>query len=428
MENKDILTVACIGCGARGQMYTGLAAEMKDKFRLVAAADPVAERVDKIKKLSGYAPFKSFKTADELLSQPRLSDVLIISTQDSFHFENCKKAIELGYDILLEKPIATRLDEIFELERFARNRKNRIMICYVLRYTPFYLKIKEVISSGMPGEIISMNFVSGVSPWRMAHSFVRGHWAGIEEPTPMIVAKACHDTDMIQWLIGKNCKSVSSYGSLSHFTIGNAPSGAPEKCTDACPSGESCIYNAMRYASDKKCPWLPQIYDKAETASEEEIVQWLKTSQWGRCVYKCDNNAPDHQVVSMQFEKEITCTFTMTAFESGRHIEIYGTKGVLKAGETYRKQFNSEIIFLPHRGEAVRYNVTDKLDSVTLRKERDKRLIEKLYSEMIKPEGVQINTSISESVQSHIIAFAAEESRLNNRVINIDDFQNRYKS
>jgi predicted dehydrogenase len=427
MEKNKILSIAVIGCGARGLVYSELAAEMKDKFKIVAAADPVKERVEKIKKLADKDSFKAFESADELFTQPRLADILIVATQDGSHFANCKKAIELGYDILLEKPVATRPVEIFELEKYAQNKKSRVMVCYVLRFNPAYIKVKEIISSGMLGDIVSMNYVCGVTPWRMAHSFVRGHWAVSEESSPTILAKACHDTDIIQWLLERKCISLSSYGALNHFTPANAPEGAPERCTDGCKASGVCVYNALRYAGDKKQPWLPQIYDKTGTAAKEEIIEWLKTSPWGRCVYRCGNNALDHQVVSMLFEENITCTFTMTAFESGRQIEIYGTKGVLKGGATYRDLFKSEITFIPHNGKVQKYNITENHDPVGMRRERDKRLVDKLYSEMVKPAGEEINSCLTDSIQSHVIAFAAEEARLNKCVVNIDEFQNQCK-
>lgn len=409
-------------------MYSGLAAGMKDKFLLTAAADPIDERVQKIKNMSANPYFKCFSSAEELFCQPKLSDVLIISTQDSQHFENCSRAIDLGYDILLEKPVATNLREIFELESKAALKGTRIMVCFVLRFSPFYLKIKELISSGVIGDIISMNFVSGISPWRMAHSFVRGHWAVTEESAPTIVAKSCHDTDMIHWIIGKRCLFVSSLGSLNHFKESNAPIGVPSRCTDGCPAVETCYYNAYRYAGDKRSPWLPQIFDNAENAQVEEIVDWLRKSPWGRCVYKCGNNAPDHQVVAMQFENDITSTFTMTAFESGRHLEIYGTNGVIKGGETYRKHFNSEIIVITHSGIVKTFNVTENLSPVDLRQLRDQRLIERLYAEMQKPVNEEVESSISDSVQGHIIAFAAEEARSSNTVVDLNLFSKKFNN
>lgn len=407
-------------------MYTELASGMRDKFTIAAAADPVKERVEKIKEYSGSESFKMFNSAEELLNQPKLADILIISTQDEFHYQNCKKAIELGYNILLEKPIASKIEEIFELEKLAIKKNSRIMVCFVLRYAPFYRKIKEIIDEGILGDLVSFNYSIGISPWRMAHSFVRGHWASSTNSTPTIVAKACHDTDIIYWLTGRKCKSLSSFGSLKHFNINSAPNGAPDRCVENCPVEKECIYSALRYTTDMRFPWLPQIYDKADTAETEEIIEWLKTSSWGRCVYKCGNNALDHQVISMEFEDGITGTFTMTGFETGRHLEIYGTKGVLKGGETLRKHFNSEIIVIPHKGKIKTYNITENLDPVHFRRERDKRLVSKLYEEMTKPEGSPVDTSITASAHSHVIAFAAEESRLNHSVVDIEEFEARF--
>ncbi len=425
MIKEKIFRIACIGCGARGQMYTALASEMKDKFLVTAAADPVTERVDKVRINSGNPGFISFGSADDLLSRPKLADLLIIATQDGMHFDNCIKAIDAGYDILLEKPVATNLEDIFYLEKYAAQKKSRIMVCYVLRFSPFYKKVKEIISAGLLGDIINMNYTLGITPWRMAHSFVRGHWAAAGESTPTIVAKACHDTDIIQWLIEKKCLSVASSGSLSHFKKKNAPAGAPERCTLGCPVEKDCIYSALRYAGDKKYPWLPQIYDRAESAQVNEIIDWLNSSPWGRCVYNCDNDALDHQSLLMNFEDNITCTFTMSAFEQGRHLEIYGTKGVLKGGDTYRSNFNAEILLIPHEGKTEIFNVTENLDSVQMRIKRDRRLIEKLYCEMAYSCNENIESSLSDSIHGHLIAFAAEQARKENKVISLNSLENR---
>lgn len=424
MSKEKIIRIACIGCGARGQMYTALASEMKDKFLVTAAADPVPERVEKVRKNSGNPDFKSFHSAGELLNSPKLADVLIIATQDGMHYGNCIKGIDAGYDILLEKPVATNLEDIFSLERYASEKKSRIMVCYVLRFSPFYKKVKEIISGGLLGDIINMNYTLGITPWRMAHSFVRGHWAEAGESTPTIVAKACHDTDIIQWLAGRECVSVASTGALNHFRKENAPEGAPERCTDGCPVEKDCIYNAYRYAGDKKYPWLPQIFDKSESANEEEIISWLKESGWGRCVYRCSNDALDHQSVLMNFEENISCTFTMTAFEQGRHLEIYGTKGVLKGGETYRNNFNAEILLIPHEGKTEIFNVTENIDSVELRYNRDRRLIERLYDEMTRPANAKIESSLADSIHGHLIAFAAEKSRTEKKIIPLNELRN----
>jgi predicted dehydrogenase len=152
----------------------------------------------------------------------------------------------------------------------------------------------------------------------------------------MILSKCCHDTDIVHWLVGRPCQRIASFGSLEFFRPERAPTGAPARCTDGCPVGDTCPYNARRYTTDKRFPWLPMVFDRAQEASTDEILAWLRTSPWGRCVYRCDNDAVDRQVLAMEFEGGVTGTFTMTAFEQGRHVEVYGTRGVLKGGETYR--------------------------------------------------------------------------------------------
>ncbi len=421
------IKLACIGCGARGQMYSQIASEMRDKFIIVAAADPIKERLEKVERMANNSGFTAYKNADELLSSPKTADVLIISSQDLQHYQHCKTAIKQGYKILLEKPIASTLEEIYELEKLEKEFKSRIMVCYVLRFSPFYQKIKEIIDSGLIGEIISFNAVSGVSPWRMAHSFVRGHWATTDNSTPTIVAKACHDTDLIQWLINSKCKNISSFGSLKYFTKNNFPledkTHLPINCFDNCPLESNCIYNAKRYAKDLRNSWLTQIYDGDINDTDERIFNWLKNSNWGRCVYNCSNNSLDHQVVSMEFENGSTGTFTMTAFETGRHIQLYGTKGVLKGGETLSKHYNSDLIFIPHKGEIQKFLLSNNNMNSNLRKDRDERLMKALHQEMTKADDLDISTNISNSVHSHVIAFAAERARVNKTVVSISSFE-----
>jgi len=195
------IKLAAIGCGARTQVYMQLAAQMPGNYEIIAAADPIPERVEKIKGIAKNPDFRSFDSADAILVEDKLADVMIIATQDDYHYEPSKKAMEKGYDILLEKPIATCPRKIIEVEKLALDLKRRVTVCFVLRYTPFYRHVKQIIDSGILGDVITINANEGVVPWHMAHSFVRGHWSVVEECTPMMVSKCCHDTDIISWLL-----------------------------------------------------------------------------------------------------------------------------------------------------------------------------------------------------------------------------------
>jgi predicted dehydrogenase len=244
----------------------------------------------------------------------------------------------------------------------------------------------------------------------------------------MILSKCCHDTDIVHWLAGRRCKRVASFGSLEYFRAERAPAGAPARCTDGCPVGETCAYNALRYAGDMRVPWLGMVYDRAQEATAEEITAWLRTSPWGRCVYRCDNDAVDRQVLALDFEGGLTGTFTMTAFENGRHIEIYGTCGVLKGGETYRHHFGTHLIFIPHEGKPVRYTVQAEDGGYELHGGGDPGLVNTLYDEMTRPPGAPLEAGLDSTVHSHLIAFAAEEARLSGRTVDLDEFCRRSSS
>ena len=420
------LRLACIGCGARAQTYTAIAAKQPDRFQIVAGADPVAARVEKIRSISGRPDFRGFPNAEALLAAGKLADVMIVATQDNDHYRCCKGALAAGYDVLLEKPISTRVEQVLEIERLARQADRRVMVCFVLRFAAFYRKAKEIIESGAIGEITGIQANEGVMPWHQAHSFVRGHWSVVGKSSPMIISKCCHDTDIVHWLVGRRCQRISSFGSREFFRSERAPAGAPARCTDGCPVADTCAYNALRYTTDMREVWLPMVFDRSKDASAEEIVAWLRTSPWGRCVFRCDNDAVDRQVLAMEFEGGVTGTFTMTAFENGRHIEVYGTRGVLKGGETYHKHFGAHLIVFPHEGKPVRYTVQAEDGGYEMHGGGDPGLVRALYEEMTKPRGVSIEDGLDSTVHSHLIGFAAEESRITGRTITIEEFQRRY--
>ena len=272
MANSKPLKIACLGCGGQAQTYAQLATRRPDRFQIVAGADPVAQRVEKISRISGRADFRGFG-GQELLAAGKIADLAIVATQDNDHFEHCRGALGAGYDVLLEKPIATRLPQVLEIQRLAARTGRRVMVCFVLRFAAFYRKVREIIDSGAIGQVVSIQASEGVMPWHQAHSFVRGHWAVTGKSSPMIISKCCHDTDILHWLVGRPCLRVASFGSLGFFRPERAPAGAPGRCTDGCPVGDTCLYNALRYTTDMRAGWLAMAYDRAQGAGTEEIVQ-----------------------------------------------------------------------------------------------------------------------------------------------------------
>jgi predicted dehydrogenase len=343
----DSLSLAILGCGSRGRTYAKIAASFGDRYRLAAAADLVAVRREAVAALAPAGAVRTFDSADALFEAGRLADVLIIATQDAHHFGHAMAALHAGYDVLLEKPAAETLERCEELDRRARELGRRIAPGFVLRYTPFYSTVKKVIESGRLGRVISMRTHEGVEPFHQAHSFVRGHWRSARGSTPMIVAKCSHDADLICWLGASAAVSISSYGDRTWFRAGNAPPGAPERCTDGCPAAKDCPYDAHRYLGDKR-RWLGMVMDGADEADDDRVRDFLRNSAWGRCVYHCDNDVVDHQVLACELENGVTATHTMTAFDSGRSIEIYGTKAALKGGLPYHEAGAPELWLRHH--------------------------------------------------------------------------------
>jgi predicted dehydrogenase len=345
--SPSMMTLGFLGCGSRGRTYSKIAAEMSQRYKIVAVCDKVVTRAQKVAACVTNGDVAVYESDAEFFAQGKLADVLVIATQDADHFEHAKAAIALGYDILLEKPAGQTLEECEELHAMAIKHGVRIGLCFVLRYTPFYRAVKREIDSGRLGQIISIHASEGVDAYHQAHSYVRGHWRQSATASPMILAKSSHDCDLLCWFADAGVKHLTSYGSLEIFRAENAPAGAPARCTDGCPAAAECMYDAHRYLGDKRS-WLRMVLDDSETADDERILKFLRESPWGRCVYRCDNDVVDHQVIAAEMENRITVTFTMTAFNCGRTLEIYGTKGSLKGGSPWKDAGAPELFFRDH--------------------------------------------------------------------------------
>lgn len=421
------LTLAAVGCGSRVQVYSALAAAMPDRYRVVAAADPIPDRLERVRQLSKNPGLRTFANDQELFAAGKLADVLMIGTQDPDHVGPCIAAMELGYDVLLEKPIAPRFDEVQRLEAIANRLGRRVLICHVLRYTTFYSKIKDLITAGALGDLIAVNATEGVGLFHQAHSFVRGHWAVTERCSPMIISKSCHDLDILSWLVDAPCEAVSSFGSTAYFNAAHAPAGAPARCTDGCPVAATCPYDAHRYLGDQR-GWLHWVFDRDAVATDAEIKAWLATSKWGRCVYHCDNTAVDRQSVNLHFANRVTATFTMTAFSEGREIEIRGTRGVLQAGESVRRLTGHDIAITDHATKQVTWHDVPVLEGEFAGHwGGDRGLMELLHAELQRARPADMRSSLQRSVESHAIGFAAEESRLTGQTVRLDEFRQRHR-
>lgn len=420
------VNVILIGAGLRGQAYTNIMKE--EGFKVVGVADPIKERRDYIKSHHNIPDDMCFENWDQIFALPKFADVAIIATQDRKHHEPAMKAIERGYNILLEKPVAPTPQECADIAQLAEEKGVKVLVCHVLRYTPFFTKIKEFILDDKLGDIISIHHLEPVGNRHQSHSFVRGNWGNTENSANMLLAKSCHDIDIIQWLVNSKCTRVQSFGGLSYFTEKNAPEGAPDYCIEGCPHGEDCYYNAVKlYLDDKNNRWFRNAATNKVDPSDEAVEAALRTTQYGKCVFKCDNNAVDHQVVNLEFENGAVASFNMCAFNKGggRSLHVMGTKGELFGDADtdvinyYDFASRTNTVLHPYN-EAVNNSLAGGHGG------GDKGIVKALYKYLVEGYDDSWLSEIAISVDNHMIVFAAEKSRLEGRVIDVSEFKNEY--
>ncbi|MCK9480100.1 MAG: Gfo/Idh/MocA family oxidoreductase, partial [Firmicutes bacterium] len=338
----------------------------------------------------------------------KLADICMITSPDRLHRRHAEFALKAGYDILLEKPIACTEEDCQAIYNLAKKLGRQISVCHVLRYAPFFRAIKDELCTDRYGKIVTVNLTENVGFLHQAHSFVRGNWSVTEKSCPMIVAKCCHDLDLLSWIIGKRCKSVSSFGGLSYFVSRNAPENSAERCLD-CAVKEQCIYNAEKfYVTDRfdqgVTGWPVDVI--APDPTKEKVYQALRTGPYGRCVYRCDNTAVDHQVVNMEFEEGVTAHLTMTPFamDAGRDIHVHCERGDILG--TMEKGLLHCNIFGGER-KTIRCD-----DAGYGHGGGDYFLIKDLIDIHSNKNALRL-TDIGNSLQSHMMGFAAEKSRIN---------------
>ena len=416
------LSLVLIGGGDRGSSYLKYLQKNPNKFRVAALAEPVKEKREYLRDVYNIPADMCFESFEELLSLPKLADIAMICTQDKMHFAPAMKAIEKKYDLLLEKPIAPTAEECKKITEAANKNGVKVLVCHVLRYTPFYKFIKNFIESGKLGDIINITHTEGVGITNMSHSFVRGNWRKTDESAPMILAKCCHDTDLLQWLLGEECESVQSFGTLTYYRSENAPEGATKRCLDGCPHKDNCLYYAPDFykVNTAEIHHFRAIVANKFEPTDEEIDEALITSPYGRCVYYCDNDVVDHQMVNIQFKGGKNAVLIMSPFnKAGRISTFMGTKGELRAD---LEEQTLSIYYLKTRETTQIYTPLSDFDQSIAGGHGggDMGIMEDLYEYIANNNPSNSISDISFSCISHMIAFAAEKSRLEGTVVDID--------
>lgn len=397
------VSIVAIGAGNRTNKYLEYVKRNPDKVKLVGVVELNDIRRRSIATRFGLSDEQCFTDYHAFFQHPALADAVMICTPENMHFEPAMLAIEAGYHILLEKPIAQTLEECVAIGEAAKKKGVLVAVCHVLRHHPYFMKIKELVDSRVLGDIISINHRSAVGVDRSTHGFVRGMWRKEAKTNPMLISKCCHDIDFLLWLTKTRCRKLTSFGSLRWFKRSNAPEGSAERCVD-CKIEARCPFSAIDLYRVRR-DWIAN-FDVPESKTIDEVIEeQLHQGMYGRCVYCCDNDVVDHQIVSMEMESEVTINFSMDVFtlKDNRETHICLTEGEIDGDETTLrvKRFRGAV-------EEV-YDFSD-IVGTPFHAGADLNLIADFVDALLEGRG-GLATSIERSVESHRICYEAERSR-----------------
>lgn len=403
---SDPVALLVIGAGSRGAGYAEFARHFPERARVLGVAEP---RDVQRAKLAGehLIPIENvFSDWRDAAARHRIADAVIIATQDSMHEEPALAFAELGYDILLEKPMAPNEDSCRRIVEAAKNAGVLFGVCHVLRYTRQTKALMDILPR--IGDIACIQRLEDVAYWHQAHSFVRGNWRSEAESSPMLLSKACHDLDWIRHVIGVPCLRVSSFGSLKHFRAEEKPDGAGDRCLD-CAIEPTCPYSAPKLyfgmLEKGKTTWPVNVI--TDDLTPDGVAKALRDGPYGRCVYGCDNDVVDTQVVNMEFEGGRTASFTMTAFgPGGRKTSIFGTRGQI----TLTDETITLTDFLS--GDVEEISPAPASEVMAGHSGGDFGIMDAFVRAVAERDPSQILSGPDETLETHRMVFAAERARL----------------
>lgn len=414
------VTLALAGTGSRGRTFSSLAQQHPDRARVVAVADPRTERREALADQLGLAADRRFDDWRDLAALDRFADAVIITTPDREHVGPACRFAELGYHVLLEKPIAPTRAECIEVIDSVEKAGVILAVCHVMRYTVYTAKVKEVVASGRLGQLVGVEHLEPIGWWHFAHSFVRGNWRRSDLSGPSILTKCCHDLDWLRYIVGRPAVAVSSWGGLHHFTAANRPAGAADRCLE-CAVEPDCPYSAERLylgclGDPERERWPLSVV--TTDLSESGVRRALREGPYGRCVYACDNDVADHQVVTIEFEGRVTATLTMSAFTpfARRRTRIMGTRGFLD-GDGQRLTLTDFVT-----GEVESFDLPAAgADAGGGHDGGDFGVMNAFLDAVSTGDHSLVRTGPRESLESHLMAFAAERSRLTGAPVRVWD-------
>lgn len=408
---KKQFTVAILGCGSRGACYTKYMLTTPEKYRVVALCDPVQKQIEKMHRLFGLNGASEYRDVDAFFAKKR-ADILVISSPDREHVKQAVRGMELGYDLLLEKPVSDAREELSLLLETQKKTGRRVLVCHELRYGKGYLKCKEILDSGCLGRLYAIDASERVAYWHWTQAYVKGVGASIKLGYPAILAKCSHDLDLIQSYAKSKCASVSSLGQLSFFKEENAPADAADRCVrckhiDTCPYSAKRIYiDGWHKAGEPSFNWPYNKVSLQVPLTEDALMEGITNGPHGRCVFKCKTDLVDHQVVQMQFENGVVASLKMIyASEMGRKYIFYCDRGELVMDER-----TNTIEVMPFGEEKEIIDISTLIaDGQKGHGGGDAELVKKLYDTVFGTDGG--TTTLCESLECHLMGIAAEESR-----------------
>lgn len=414
-HQKKTVTLAIIGAGNRGSTYAAFARGHPDRARVVAVAEPRTFQREQMQSLYGLPAENVFSDWRELAQKPRLADAAVVATQDAQHVEPAITFATLGYHLLLEKPMAPTLADCERIIEAVRRQPILFAVCHVLRYRAYTRKLKELIDGGAIGEVVNIQHLEPVIYWHQAHSYVRGNWRNETVSSPMLLAKSCHDIDWISHIMGRKCTHISSFGSLKHFRKAEKPARAGLGCLE-CEIEPECPYSAPKLYLGRvrqgNTGWPTNII--TDTVNEKNVLEALRTGPYGRCVYECDNDVVDNQIVNMQFEGKGTASFTMMAFTADypRQTRIFGTHG-----EIYGNSETIEVYDFVSDERTTHQPADASAQYLSGHGGGDYALMEAFISAVATGDETFIISGLEATLESHRMVFAAERARRENRVV-----------
>ncbi|MDF3078391.1 MAG: Gfo/Idh/MocA family oxidoreductase [Sphingobacteriaceae bacterium] len=414
---KAVTAITC-GAGNRGNVYGGFATKFPGELDIIGVAEPIPFRNERYAKTHNIEQNNRFNTWEDVFKRPKFADAVIISMPDNLHYAPCMKALEMGYDVLLEKPIAPTEKECRDILAMAKKTGRIVGVCHVLRYAPYFVKMKELIAQGAIGRVMSVQHLEPIEHTHMAHSYVRGNWHNSKETTPILLAKSCHDLDIIKWVINKPSKEIIAMGDLTWFKRENAPEGSTNRCTEGCKVERECPYSAIKeYVERGSRNKVLDIPDDMKDKDERKnfIINKLNTTNYGRCVYRMDNDQPDHYITSIRFADAVTANFSMEAFAgyAGRRTRIFGSMGdiVGDMDELVVTDFRTRksVTLKPKAEDVEGYTNAGHGGG-------DYNLAHDFVQAVAHQDPKMLTSTIDESIESHLMGFMAEKSRKTKRV------------